>query len=46
MKNKICAVIMVAIGTVPVFLEGDGTCLVLFLLLGIPLFFSKENMIG
>ena len=44
-KNKIYAVLLVLLGVVPILIEGDGTCFILFLLLGVTLFFSKENWI-
>jgi hypothetical protein len=46
LRNKICALIMVGCGLVPVFLEHDGTVFILTLIFGIPLFFAKENWMG
>ena len=44
-RNKVSALALVAIGMVPVFIERDGTFLLLALMLGIPMFFSQENWI-
>lgn len=44
--NKLAALAMLLIGFVMIKLEGDGTILIFMLLFAIPLFFTKENMIG
>lgn len=43
LKNKLSAIALILAGTVPVLLEGDGTALVFFSCIAIPLFFAKEN---
>ena len=42
-KNKISALVLIAIGIVPVLIERDATMLLFALSVGIPLFFAKEN---
>ena len=42
-KNKICALALIIVGMGPIYLENDATFMVVALLFGIPLFFSKEN---
>lgn len=44
-KNKVYSVGLILIGIIPVLIEGDATALVFFLMIGIPLFFAKENWI-
>ena len=44
-RNKLSALALIAISLVPVFIERDGTVLILALLLGIPMFFARENWI-
>ena len=44
-KNKVYSVGLILIGIIPVLIEGDATVLVFFLMIGIPLFFAKENWI-
>lgn len=41
--NKLCAMVLVACGLVINKIDGDGTMLVIALILGSGLFFSKEN---
>lgn len=43
LMNKLCALVLIGIGALPVFIEKDATVLVLFLFFAIPMFFSKEN---
>ena len=45
LKNKLYALILIGIGWLSIIPEGDGTFLVFALVLGLPLFFSKENWI-
>ena len=44
-NNKIYALVMVSLGAALMWLDGDATVLVLFLMIGVPLFFAKENWI-
>lgn len=41
--NKIAAIFLILTGMMPLILDGDATCLVFMLMLGIPLFFAKEE---
>lgn len=43
--NKIMAVTMMTIGILSTKIDGDGGALVIMLMIGIPLFFEKENWI-
>lgn len=46
LKNKLCALSLFLIGYISIhLLEGDCTVFILMLMLGIPVFFSKENVI-
>lgn len=45
LKNKLCALTLLIVGVVPVLMDKDATVLVFSLLLGVPLFFAKENWI-
>lgn len=45
LKNKIYALILITIGVISILIEYDGTFFVLSLMLGIPLFFARENQI-
>lgn len=42
-KNKVCALALLIAGMVPVWIDGDGTALIFFGCLAIPMFFAKEN---
>lgn len=44
-KNKICAVLMILLGLMPVFLIEDATALIILGCLSIPLFFAKKNWV-
>lgn len=44
-KNKLYSVVLILIGIIPILIEGDATALVFFLMIGLPLFFAKENWI-
>ena len=44
-KNKLFAIIFVAIGIIAIPLINDGTFLVFALMFSIPMFFSKENWV-
>ncbi len=43
LKNKLYALLLVIIGTLSIFIEYDVTFFIFTLMIGIPLFFSKEN---
>ena len=43
--NKLVAIGLVAIGVVPVLMDGDGTFLVLALTISVPMFFAKRSWI-
>lgn len=44
-KNKLCSMALLSIGIITQKLTGDGTVLLFFLILGLPLFFARENYI-
>lgn len=44
-KNKICVLILILIGIISTIVSDDATVLVFTLLIGIPLFFVKDNFI-
>lgn len=41
--NKLVALVLIGAGAFAVWMEGDGTFLIFALLIGVPLFFAKEN---
>lgn len=45
LKNKLCALVLILIGLVPILIERDGTFFIFALIFGLPLFFAKENCI-
>lgn len=45
LKNKLYATLLLASGYIPVLIDGDGTALVFFACIAIPMFFAKENWI-
>ena len=45
LKNKLYALALILIGLVPILIERDGTVFILALIIGLPLFFAKENWI-
>lgn len=45
LKNKLYSIALVSLGALSVPIDGDATAFVLLLMLGIPLFFAKENYI-
>ncbi len=45
LKNKLYALILIGIGWLSIIPERDGTFLVFALMLGLPLFFSKEKWV-
>lgn len=44
-KNKLVSVILMLLGYLSLRINGDGTVFVLMLMLGLPIFFSNENVI-
>ena len=46
LKNKLYSVALVGLGAITVPIEHDATFLVFSLMIGIPMFFSKENWIS
>ncbi len=45
-KNKLCALALIIIGIISMNLETDGgTIMAFMLIIGVPLFFSKQNHI-
>lgn len=45
MKNKVYSLILMLIGALSVLVDHDGTFFIFSLILGLLLFFSKENWI-
>jgi len=45
LKNKLCALVLILIGLVPILIERDVTLFIFTLMIGLPLFFAKENWI-
>ena len=45
LKNKLYVIALLACGYVHVLIDNDGTALVFFGMIAIPLFFAKENFI-
>ncbi len=41
--NKLIALVLIGAGAFAVWMEGDGTFLMFALLIGVPIFFAKEN---
>lgn len=41
--NKLVAIVLIGAGAFAVWMEGDGTFLMFALLIGVPMFFAKEN---
>lgn len=44
-KNKLYALVLILIGVVPILIDQDGTFFIFALMIGLPLFFAKENWI-
>lgn len=44
-KNKICVLALILIGILSTIISNDATVLVFTLLIGIPLFFVKDNFV-
>jgi hypothetical protein len=45
LKNKIYSVLFILLGALSVLIEYDGTFFIFTLMIGLPLFFAKENWI-
>lgn len=45
LKNKLYALVLILMGLVPILIERDGTFFIFALMIGLPLFFAKENWI-
>ncbi|HHW90769.1 MAG TPA: hypothetical protein GX745_07715 [Clostridiales bacterium] len=45
LKNKLYALVLILIGLVSILIERDGTFFIFALMIGIPLFFAKDNWI-
>ncbi len=45
LKNKLYALLLVIIGALSILIEHDGTFFIFALIIGLPLFFAKENWI-
>ena len=45
LKNKLYALVLILIGLVSILIERDGTFFIFALMIGLPLFFAKENWI-
>lgn len=46
MKNKLVALGLITLGAISLTLSNDATFLLVTLILGVPLFFAKENYIN
>lgn len=44
-KNKLCAIALLMVGLVPLMVYQDGTFLAFAAVIGLPLFFAKDNWI-
>lgn len=44
-RNKLYSLVLILIGVVPILIDQDGTFFIFSLMLGLPLFFAKENWI-
>lgn len=42
-KNKLAAMSLLGLGSVPVIMFNDGTFMLVAIIFGVPLFFSKHN---
>ncbi len=45
LKNKIYSLLLILIGVVSILIDRDGTFFIFALMIGLPMFFSKENWI-
>jgi len=44
-RNKLYSLVLILIGVVPILIDQDGTFFIFSLMIGLPLFFAKENWI-
>lgn len=44
-KNKLCAILLVAMGIIAAEIDGDATGLIFLSCMALPLFFTKKNFI-
>lgn len=44
-KNKLTAIVLMAISIVPILLDHDATLFVVMIVFAVPLFFAKDNWI-
>ena len=44
-KNKVSAIALLVLGSVPIFMEHDATAFVLMSCFAVPMFFTKDNWI-
>jgi hypothetical protein len=42
-KNKLCAIVLLIGGMLPILIDGDGTALLFFGCIAVPMFFAKKN---
>lgn len=45
LKNKVCALILICVGLVPMIVDKDATVFIFFLVLAIGLLLEKKNVI-
>lgn len=45
LKNKLYATVLIILGWLSTLIDGDATAFVFLLMIGVPLFFAKENWI-
>lgn len=46
LKNKLYSILLMLVGYVSIGICGDGTAFVFTLLIGLPVFFANENVVG
>jgi hypothetical protein len=44
-RNKIYSLVLILIGVAPILIDQDSTLFIFSLMIGVPLFFAKENWI-
>lgn len=44
-KNKVYSAVLISLGAITVPIESDATAFIFLLMIGVPLFFAKENWI-
>lgn len=45
LKNKLCAVALMACGSLPMIVDGDPTVLVIMGCIAVPLFFARKSYV-